>query len=77
MLLPFNTDPRVLGEALLILSTLKLLRSRDPDLHPSALSQSTALGLCLLYLFRNPILSHFPPVLEALERGLTSPYWVQ
>lgn len=57
MLLPFNTDPRVLGEALLILSTLKLLRSRDPDLHPSALSQSTALGLCLLYLFRNPILS--------------------
>lgn len=54
MLPPFNTGPRVLGEALLILSTFKLLRSRDPDLHPCDLSQSMALSLGLLYFIQEP-----------------------
>lgn len=55
MLPPFNTGPRVLGEALLILSTFKLLRSRDPDLHPCDLPQSMALSLGLLYFIQEPL----------------------
>lgn len=61
-----DTIPSVLREVLLILPTSKLLGSRDLDLYPSALSQSMALGLCLLHFIQWP---HSAPS-SSCPRGL-------